>query len=240
MEKQLAVDEDLETRRKYYAINVMHWEYLFGDQQKQASPKLTPFLAQVGSHDSRHSVHRIKNQDLDSGKWLDAVIVDPRTVSTSAVIAFTKLQLPMSDPFLYFDIMQPETLHTQLSLAERLIAEKLKRLRMQQQQQQQQSRAPSISGHVTPNLSATSTTPEVINYAKCQTGMIDSMLPLDRVYEKRRKHLPPVLLASSVARQSTFSQEYCWTSIAALCACHKDACSILQDHAVCPRIEILQ
>ena len=61
-------------------------------------------------------MHRIKNQDLDSGKWLDAVIVDPRTVSTNAVIAFTKLQLPLSDPFLYFDITQPETLHNQLSI----------------------------------------------------------------------------------------------------------------------------
>lgn len=195
--KQLAVDENIEMKRKYYAINLMHWEYLFEDQQRPAQPKLTPFFAQMGDHDSKHSVHRIKNQDLDSDKWLDAVIVDPRTVSTNAVIASTKLQLPLSDPFLYFDITQPETLHSQLSLAERLIAEKLRRLR-----QQQQSRAASIlSGHATPNLSATFTIPEVINYAKCQTDDRFN-LSLDRVYEKRRRHLPPVILASSVAARA--------------------------------------
>lgn len=185
----------LEEKRLYLPINLVDWEHRTG----LTKPNLTPFYAAIPQHDHlTAAIHRIKNRDVESGKWIDAVIYDPRKV-TPAAFANTRLQLPLSDPFLCFEMHEPETLHSQLSRAEKLIAQRLKKLR---KQQAKESKTPLMvaSGQSTPSLISKAPSAP-INYTKCLPNDRFN-LSCDRFYEKRRRSLGAVIQASGMSTKA--------------------------------------
>ena len=176
--------------RTFMPINLVRWEDSIL-KSKPPGPNFIPVYASIDGHPPHPvPIHRLKNVELENGSWLNNIILDPTDITKIAQV--TRLQLPLQDPFVQFDFQTREAqTNQQLNIAERLIQERIRKMRSESRPQSPHVVA-SARGSSTAQTGSGTSVP-TIDFSKPFENDPFYALSCDKYYEKRRRNGPPII-----------------------------------------------